>query len=64
MVGLVGDAVLEANEGAFENGEGRAPGRKGKEKAREPDHRIWAVRTLCLEEGKDGTGGEDDYQVS
>jgi len=63
VVNLVGDEVMEASEGAFQDGEGRAPGRKGKETAREPDHRMWAVRTLCLKEGKDGTGGEDDYQV-
>ena len=64
VVRLVGEEVLTANEGAFGDGEGRAPGRKGKEKAREPDHRMWAVRTLCLKEGRDGTGGEDDYQVN
>ncbi len=63
-VSLIGDEAMSANERAFQDGEGRAPGRKGKERAREPDHRMWAVRTLCLKEGKDGTGGEDDYQVS
>ena len=63
VVSLVGEEAMSAGEGAFQDGEGRAPGRKGKERAREPDHRMWAVRTLCLKEGKDGTKGEDDYQV-
>ncbi len=63
MPGLVGDAAMEKGEGAFADGEGRAPGRKGKERVREPDHRMWAVRCVCLKEGKNGTGGEDDYQV-
>lgn len=62
--GLVGGEAMEKGEGAFADGEGRAPGRKGKERAREPDHRMWAVRCICLKEGKNGTGGEDDYQVS
>ena len=52
---------MRGDDGAFQDGEGRAP---RKERAREPDHRMWAIRTLCLKEGKDGTGGEDDYQVS
>jgi hypothetical protein len=64
VVGIVGDDVLKAGEGAFQDGEGRAKGSKGKERAREPDHRIWACRALCLKEGKDGTQGEGDYQVS
>jgi hypothetical protein len=59
--GLVGEEVMRGDEGAFQDGEGRTG--KGKERAREPDHRMWAVRTLCLKEGKDGTGGENDYQV-
>jgi hypothetical protein len=53
--------VMRGDEGAFQDGEGRTG--KGKERAREPDHRMWAVRTLCLKEGKDGTRGENDYQV-
>lgn len=66
VVQLVGAELLEREEGAFQHGEGRAPGRmgKGKERAREPDCRMWAIRTLGLAEGKDGTGGEGDYQVS
>ncbi|KAL7424122.1 hypothetical protein Q5752_001707 [Cryptotrichosporon argae] len=64
VVGLLGPALLEAGEGAFQDGQGRAIGRaKGKERAREPDHRMWAVRTLGLKEGKNGTGGEGDYQL-
>ncbi|EIW69378.1 hypothetical protein TREMEDRAFT_30797 [Tremella mesenterica DSM 1558] len=64
VVGQMGSALLEQVEGAFQNGEGKAPGsRKGKERAREPDHRMWAVRALCLKEGRNGTGGEDDYQL-
>lgn len=64
--GLVGEQVMQGDEGAFHDGEGRVgTGRgKGKERAREPDHRMWAVRTLCLKEGKDGTAGEGDYQAS
>jgi hypothetical protein len=64
--GLVGAVVMRESEGAFQNGEGRAAGSKskGKERCREPDHRMWAVRTLGLKERRDGTGGEDDYQVS
>lgn len=65
VVRLVGDELLRRSDGAFQHGEGLAPGRgKGKERAREPDHRMWAIRTLGLNEGKDGTGGEGDYQVS
>jgi hypothetical protein len=59
---LVGEEVMKGDEGAFQNGEGRSG--KGKGRVREPDHRMWAVRTLCLKEGRDGTKGEDDYQVS
>lgn len=60
---LVGHKLLDCGEGAFQDGNGRVGSRKGKERIREPDHRMWAVRTLCLKERKDGTGGEDDYQV-
>ena len=65
VVSEVGSLLLEKGEGAFQGSEGRAPGRngKGKERAREPDHRMWACRTLCLRDGRDGTGGEDDYHV-
>ncbi|OCF36574.1 hypothetical protein I316_01825 [Kwoniella heveanensis BCC8398] len=66
VVREVGELVMRGDEGAFADGEGRAPGRgksTGKERAREPDHRMWAVRTLGLREGKDGTGGEGDYQL-
>lgn len=59
----VGDKLLDCGEGAFQDGNGKI-GKKGKERIREPDHRMWAVRTLCLKERKDGTGGADDYQVS
>lgn len=55
---------MAAEEGAFHAGEGRAPGRApGKERAREPDHRMWACRALCLKEGKNGTEGEEAFQV-
>jgi hypothetical protein len=64
VVRLVGPELLASDEGAFAHGEGRAPGRReGRERAREPDHRMWAVRTLSLAEGKDGTRGEGDFQV-
>ncbi|WVF72113.1 hypothetical protein IAT40_006925 [Kwoniella sp. CBS 6097] len=66
VVREVGELAMKGDEGAFSQGEGRAPGRgrgTGKERAREPDHRMWAVRTLGLREGKDGTGGEGDYQL-
>ncbi|TXT15700.1 hypothetical protein VHUM_00203 [Vanrija humicola] len=64
VVRLVGDELLTRNEGAFQAGEGRAPGRgKGKERAREPDCRMWAARVIGLNEGKNGTGGEGDYQL-
>lgn len=64
VVRLVGEELLTRNEGAFQAGEGRAPGRgKGKERAREPDCRMWAARVVGLNEGKNGTGGEGDYQV-
>lgn len=59
---LVGHKLLDCGEGAFQDGNGKV-GKKGKERIREPDHRMWAVRTLCLKERKDGTGGTDDYQV-
>ncbi|WVW82988.1 hypothetical protein I302_105004 [Kwoniella bestiolae CBS 10118] len=62
VVALVGDLVSKNDEGAFQDGEGRVQGR-GKERVREPDHRMWAVRTLALREGRDGTGGEGDYQL-
>lgn len=60
---LVGGVLMDCGEGAFQDGNGKT-GKKGKERIREPDHRMWAVRTLCLKERKDGTGGADDYQVS
>jgi hypothetical protein len=60
---LVQAEMLASDDGAFQDGNGRS-GKKGKERIREPDHRMWAVRTLCLKERKDGTAGEDDYQVS
>lgn len=60
---LVGGELLDCGEGAFQDGNGKT-GKKGKERIREPDHRMWAVRTLCLKERKDGTEGADDYQVS
>ncbi|WRT67222.1 uncharacterized protein IL334_004188 [Kwoniella shivajii] len=66
VISLVGSTLLESDEGAFANGEGRIQSQgknKGKHRAREPDHRIWACRTLTLKEGKDGTGGEGDYQL-
>jgi hypothetical protein len=59
---LVGAELLKADDGAFQDNNGRS-GKKGKERIREPDHRMWAVRTLCLKERRDGTAGEDDYQV-
>ena len=59
---LVGAEMLNSDDGAFQDGNGRS-GKKGKERIREPDHRMWAVRTLCLKERRDGTAGEDDYQV-
>lgn len=64
MVGRVGPEVMTAGEGAFQASEGRAPGRApGKERAREPDHRMWACRALCLKEGKNGTEGEEAFHV-
>lgn len=63
VVRLVGDELVSRGEGAFQGENGRAPGKTGKKRAREPDHRMWAVRTLGLAEGRDGTGGEGDYQV-
>ena len=59
---IVGKDLLDCGEGAFQDGNGKT-GKKGKERIREPDHRMWAVRTLCLKERKDGTEGADDYQV-
>ena len=59
---LVGSILLDCGDGAFQDGNGKT-GKPGKERIREPDHRMWAVRTLCLKERRDGTGGEDDYQV-
>lgn len=61
VVRLVSEELLKSEDGAFQHGEGRAPGKASR--AREPDCRMWAVRTLGLGEGKDGTGGENDYQV-
>ncbi|WWC61024.1 uncharacterized protein I303_103602 [Kwoniella dejecticola CBS 10117] len=66
VISLVGEVVSRDDEGAFQHGEGRAPGRgkgTGKERVREPDHRMWACRVLALKEGRDGTQGEDDYQL-
>ncbi|KAL1413475.1 hypothetical protein Q8F55_001249 [Vanrija albida] len=64
VVRLVGEELLARNEGAFQAGEGRAPGRsKGKERASEPTCRMWAARVVGLNEGKNGTGGEGDYQL-
>ncbi|AAW41885.2 expressed protein [Cryptococcus deneoformans JEC21] len=55
---------MAAGEGAFQAGDGRAPGRApGNERAREPDHRMWACRALCLKEGKNGTEGEEAFQL-
>lgn len=64
VVAEVGELIMKDNEGAFQDGEGRVVSGKGKERAREPDHRMWGVRALVLKEGRDGTKGEDDYQVS
>ncbi|KJE05366.1 hypothetical protein I311_01045 [Cryptococcus gattii NT-10] len=64
VVGRVGPEVMTAGEGAFQASEGRAPGRApGKERAREPDHRMWACRALCLKEGKNGTEGEEAFHL-
>jgi hypothetical protein len=62
VVRLVGPELIARSEGCFADGGGRARG--SAQRAREPDHRMWAVRALGLKEGKDGTGGEGDYQVS
>ncbi|KAE8541084.1 hypothetical protein D1P53_002438 [Cryptococcus gattii VGV] len=62
--GIPGKRGETHREGAFQAGEGRAPGRApGKERAREPDHRMWACRALCLKEGKNGTEGEEAFQL-
>ncbi|WWC89931.1 uncharacterized protein L201_004860 [Kwoniella dendrophila CBS 6074] len=61
VINLVGDLVSKDGEGAFQNGQGKSPNNPNR--IREPDHRIWACRTLTLKDGKDGTGGEDDYQL-
>lgn len=61
IVSLVGKELLESRDGAFQSDGGLAPGPR--KRAREPDHRMWACRTLALKEGRDGTQGEDDYQV-
>lgn len=63
VVAEVGDLVMKDNDGAFQDGEGVITNGKGKERAREPDHRMWGVRALVLKEGRDGTKGEDDYHV-
>jgi hypothetical protein len=63
VVGHVGEEIVEGEHGAFTEGAGKITNSKGKERAREPDHRMWAVRTLVLKDGRDGTKGEDDYQV-
>lgn len=64
VVAHVGEILVKSDDGAFSDGEGKIANSKGKERAREPDHRMWAVRTLVLKEGRDGTKGEGDYQVS
>lgn len=64
VVGHVGEEITKDNDGAFQDGEGYVTSAKGKQRAREPDHRMWAVRALVLKEGRDGTKGEDDYQAS
>ncbi|EKD02717.1 hypothetical protein A1Q2_02947 [Trichosporon asahii var. asahii CBS 8904] len=61
IVSLVGKELLESRDGAFQSDGGLAPGPR--KRAREPDHRMWACRTLVLKEGRDGTQGEDDYQL-
>ncbi|KAK1924890.1 hypothetical protein DB88DRAFT_487220 [Papiliotrema laurentii] len=63
VVGHVGEEIVEGEHGAFTEGAGKITNSKGKERAREPDHRMWAVRTLVLKDGRDGTKGEDDYQL-
>lgn len=64
VVRRAGPELMAAGEGAFQAGDGRAPGRApGNERAREPDHRMWACRALCLKEGKNGTEGEEAFQV-
>lgn len=63
VVGHVGEEIMKDNDGAFQDGEGVVSSSKGKQRAREPDHRMWAVRALVLKEGRDGTKGEGDYQV-
>ena len=63
VVGIIGDEAMESGDGAFGDGEGRVTNSKGEQRAREPDHRMWAVRVITLKEGRDGTKGEDDYQV-
>lgn len=60
---LVGEVLMASDEGAFQGGEGRQAKKNGKERAREPDHRMWGVRGVVLKEGRDGTKGEDDYHV-
>lgn len=62
VVSLVGKELIESKDGCFQNDGGLAPGPRPK--AREPDHKMWACRALVLKEGKDGTQGEEDYQVS
>ncbi|WVN86748.1 uncharacterized protein L203_101920 [Cryptococcus depauperatus CBS 7841] len=64
VVSRVGKDIMASGDGAFQHGEGRAPGRgSGMERAREPDHRMWASRALCLKDGKNGTEGEDAYNL-
>ncbi|EAL22764.1 hypothetical protein CNBB2120 [Cryptococcus deneoformans B-3501A] len=64
VVRRAGPELMAAGEGAFQAGDGRAPGRApGNERAREPDHRMWACRALCLKEGKNGTEGEEAFQL-
>lgn len=61
VVSLVGRELVDSKEGAFQNDGGLALGNR--RRAREPDHRMWACRALALKEGRDGTAGEDDFQV-
>jgi hypothetical protein len=63
VVAHVGEEIIKGEDGAFTDGEGIITNSKGVPRPREPDHRMWAVRTLVLKEGRNGTKGEDDYQV-
>ncbi|WWC69368.1 uncharacterized protein I206_103307 [Kwoniella pini CBS 10737] len=66
VINLINELIFSQdnqNQGAFEKKNLIILTKNGKEKIREPDHRIWACRTLILRQGKDGTKGEDDYQL-